>query len=102
MFADALQLQIKFDCVVSAGMHRDFFPSGNCDYGKIRIRCRIGRDAINTVLLERLTSQIQRSRVQIEQAWEIEPLGACLGCGSFMSCSWSRYFAICKRNIRDD
>ena len=66
IFAESVELQIDFDCVVSAGAHRDFLTTNYGDGGKISRSRRINDDPMDATIAERLTAQIKQSRVQIE------------------------------------
>ena len=60
MLADAFQLEIKLDRVVSARAHGDFLPADYGDSGKISICCRVNCEPIHAALFERLTAQVKR------------------------------------------
>jgi len=99
---NSFQLQIKFDRVIMAGAHRDFLPPDDCDDCKISVARRVNHNAINTVISERLTPQIKRRRMQIEQVRETKLAGLCSSSPSFAFCSRSSYSAVCKSEIGND
>jgi hypothetical protein len=66
ILAESVELQIDFDCVVSAGADRDFFMADYGDGGKISGSRGINDDPVCAAIAERLTAQIKQSRVQIE------------------------------------
>jgi hypothetical protein len=99
---NSLQLQIKFDRVVMAGAHGNFLPPDDCDDCKISIRRRVNHNAINAGISERLTPQIKRRRMQIEEVREIKLVGLCSSRPSFAFCSRSSYAAVCKSEVGND
>ena len=66
ILAESVELQIDFDCVVSAGTHRDFLVPDYGDGGKVSRSRGINDDPTDATIAERLTAQIKQSRVQIE------------------------------------
>ena len=66
ILAESVELQIDFDCVVSAGAHRDFLTTNYGDGGKISRSRGINDDPVDVAIAERLTAQIKQSRMQIE------------------------------------
>src|SRR6476660_8324080 len=99
MFVNALQLQIKFDRVVMAGAHGDFLPPDYCGGSKISIGRRVNHNAINTAISERLTAQIKRRRVEIEQISKTKLTTLRSGCIAFAFCSRPSYSAVREREI---
>src|SRR6516164_8146640 len=75
MFSDALELQIKLDRIVSARVHRDSVAPDYFDNGEVSVRCWVNRQAINAPFFERLTAQVKRCGVQIEQIREGKLVG---------------------------
>src|SRR5215468_7732326 len=70
MFSDALELEIKLDRIVGARVHRDSVAPGYFDNGEVSIRRWVDWEAINASFFERLTAQVKRCGVQIEQVRE--------------------------------
>ena len=66
ILAESVELQIDFDCVVSAGPDRDFFTTDHGNSGKISRGGGINDDPVDAAIAERLAAQIKQSRVQIE------------------------------------
>src|SRR5437879_3438838 len=100
--ADAIYLQVKLDRVVSAGVHGDFFAADYGDRSKISIGSRVNHNAIDTAISKRLTAQIKRRRVQIEQVWETKLASLCFGGIALAFRSRPSYSAICKGEMSND
>src|ERR1700749_3034647 len=91
MLSDSFELQIKFDRVVSAGVHGDFLASKHLDSDEISVCRRVNRQAINIPFFERLTAQVKRRRMQIEQFRQGKVACGCLGGGAFSFCACSSH-----------
>src|ERR1700756_2521409 len=102
MLSDAFESQIKLDRVVSAGAHRDFFSSGYGDIGQVSVCCRVNRQAVNAPLLERLTAQVKRSGVQIEQVRQPKVARRRLGSGAFALRACSSHSTAGEREMGND
>jgi hypothetical protein len=102
MFSDAFESQIKLDRVVSAGAHGAFFPPGYGHSGQVSVCCRVNRQAINAPLFERLTAQVKRRGVQIEQVRQGKVARSCLGGGAFAFDSLSSHSTVGEREMGDD
>src|SRR5215216_6676845 len=93
MLPNAFKSQIKLDRVVSAGAHGAFFLPRYSHSGQVSVRCRVNRQAINTPLFERLTAQIKRCGVQIEQVRQGKVALRYLCGGAFAFGSYSNHSA---------
>src|ERR1700730_16382797 len=72
VFAKAFQLNIELDRVVTSRMDRYSFVAQHSHSGQIRGSGRIDDDSIDSVIIERLTSQVKDRAVKIKQAGKIE------------------------------
>jgi len=102
MFSDAFESQIKLDRVVSAGAHGAFFTSLYGDRGQVSVCCRVNRQAINAPLFERLTAQVKRRGMQIEQVRQAKVARGCLGGGAFAFGSCSSHSAVGESEMGGD
>ena len=102
MFSDAFESQIKFDRVVTAGMHGDFFSPSYGHSGQVSVRCRVNREAINAPLFERLTAEVKRAGVQIEQVRQCKVARRCLGGGAFAFGSCSSHSTVGESEMGSD
>src|SRR5262245_45088973 len=102
VLADTFQLQIKLDRVVSAGAHGDVFPAGNRDGSEVSVCRWVNGKAINAALFERLTAQVKRRRVEIEQVSEMKVARRCFSGRTFAFRSCSRDSAIGESHMGSD
>src|SRR5205823_3503176 len=102
MLADAFQLQIKFNCAVSAGVQGDLFPADDGKGSKISIGGRVNYNAIDTAIFERLAAQIKRSCVEVEQVRETKLASRCLRGSPFAFCSCPSHCRGCESKVGDD
>jgi len=102
MFSDALELQIKLDCIVSARVHRDSVPPGYFDNREVTVRCWVNRQEINAPLFERLTAQVKRCGVQIEQIREGKLLAFNLGVIALTFGSGASHSAVGESEMGND
>jgi len=102
MFSDALELQIKLDRIVSARVHSDSVAPGYFDNGEVSVRRWVDRQAINAPFFERLTAQVKRCGVQIEQIREGKLLAFNLGVIALTFGSGASHFAVGETEMGND
>src|SRR5882672_9883589 len=102
MLSDAFESQIKLDRVVSAGAHGAFSSPGYGHSCQVSVCCRVNCQAINAALFKRLTAQVKRGGVQIEQIRQGKVARCCLGGGAFAFGSCSSHSTVGESEMGGD
>ena len=102
ILADAFQGEIELDRIVASCTRGDLFSPEYGDSGEVGICRRVNYQAINAPLFKRLTPQVKRRRVQIEQVRENKLLCLCFGSAALTFCSCSSHSAVRESEMGND